>query len=154
MATLGGQLYAHLNLRTDSPFTRLQRELLATLVYGLISETSCSCLGAHAEAVRRLTHDSSFSPDFVHTWPTYDLNPKTRALLAYATRLTETPGRIHDADIDELRAAGWDEQAIYEGTALIAFYNMSGRMEAAAGLTPDQIPADVVFPEAIPDERE
>jgi hypothetical protein len=82
MATLGGQLYAHLNLRPDSPFTRLQRELLATLVYGLISETSCSCLGIHTEAVRRLTQDTSFGADFVHTWPTYDLHSKTRALLA------------------------------------------------------------------------
>jgi uncharacterized peroxidase-related enzyme len=154
MATHGGQLYAHLNLRPDSPFTRLQRELLATLVYGLISETSCSCLGVHAEAVRRLTHDPGFGPNFVRTWPTSEVSSKTRALLAYAARLTETPGRIDDADIDELRAVGWNEQAIYEATALISLHNMLGRMETAAGLTPDQIPADVVFPEAIPDGRE
>jgi uncharacterized peroxidase-related enzyme len=153
MASHCGQLYAHLHLRADSPFTRLQRELLATLVYGLISETACSCLGAHAEAVRRLTHDPGFGPDFIRTWPTSDVSPKTRALLTYAAKLTETPGRIQDAHIDELRAVGWDEQAIYEATALISLYNMLGRLEAAAGLTPDQIPTDVVFPEAMPDGR-
>jgi uncharacterized peroxidase-related enzyme len=148
------QLYERLNLRPDSPFTRLQRELLATLVYGLISQVSCSCLGMHTEAVRRLTHDERFGPDFVHAWPTAQLDAKTRALLVYAKKLTETPGRIDDEDIEALRAVGWDDQAIYEATALIAYYNMSGRMEAAAGLTPDRIPPDAPFAEAIPDGRE
>jgi len=107
---------------------------------------------AHARSVPSTI--GSFGPDFVHTWPTYGLHLKTRALLANATRLTKTPGSIQGADIDEVRTAEWDEQAIYDEIALIAFYDMSGRMEAAAGLTPDQIPADVLFPEAIPDERE
>jgi hypothetical protein len=31
-----GALYQHLNLRPDSPFTRLQREMLATVVNGLV----------------------------------------------------------------------------------------------------------------------
>ena len=31
-----GSLYEHLNLRPDSPFTRVQREMLATVVNGLI----------------------------------------------------------------------------------------------------------------------
>lgn len=29
-------LYHHLNLRTDSPFTRLQREMVGTVVNGLV----------------------------------------------------------------------------------------------------------------------
>ena len=31
-----GALYEHLNLRPDSPFTRVQREMLATVVNGLV----------------------------------------------------------------------------------------------------------------------
>ena len=31
-----GALYDHLNLRPDSPFTRVQREMLATVVNGLV----------------------------------------------------------------------------------------------------------------------
>ncbi len=159
MAAHCGQLYAHLHLRADSPFTRVQRELLATLVYGLISESACSCLGAHTEAVRRLTHDPTFvGPTFIHTWPTaaataVSPSPQTQTLLAYATTLTKTPGQVQDADIDALRAVGWDERAIYEATALIALHNMLGRLEAAAGLPPDQIPEEVEFPEATPDGR-
>jgi len=35
-AGLGLQIYQHLNFRKDSPLTRLQREMLATVVNGLI----------------------------------------------------------------------------------------------------------------------
>jgi alkylhydroperoxidase family enzyme len=101
--------------------------------------------------VRRLAGDAHLGPEFATTWPTYDLDPQTRTLLRYAKKLTETPSLIDDADVDALRAAGWDERGIYEATALIAWFNFNGRMEAAAGLPMDQIPADAIFPEAIPD---
>lgn len=71
------------------------------------------------------------------TWPTYDLDAKTRALLTYAKKLTETPGFVEDADFDALRAAGWDERGIYQATGLISFFNFSGRLEAASGLPMD-----------------
>jgi hypothetical protein len=57
---------------------------------------------------------------------------------------------VEDSDIDALREAGWDEDGIYEATALISFFNFSGRMEAASGLPMDQIPAGAWFPEATP----
>ncbi len=57
---------------------------------------------------------------------------------------------VEDPDIEELRAAGWDERAIYEATALISFFNYSGRMEAASGLPMDRIPEEAKFPEATP----
>ncbi len=93
--------------------------------------------------MRRLTGDEHLGPEFASTWATYNLDAKTHALLAYAAKLTETPGLIDDADVDALRAVGWDERAIYEATALISFFNYSGRMEAASGLPMDPIPASI-----------
>jgi alkylhydroperoxidase family enzyme len=51
-------------------------------------------------------------------------------------------------DIVALKEAGWDDQAIWEITALTSFFNFSGRMEAASGLPPDEIPQDADFAEA------
>jgi alkylhydroperoxidase family enzyme len=92
--------------------------------------------------VRRLTKDEHLGPEFATTWPTYELDPKTRALLSYAKKLTEEPSMLEDADVDALRDAGWDEQAIYESTALISLFNCSGRMEAASGLPMDEVPPE------------
>ena len=100
--------------------------------------------------MRRLTKDEHLTAEFATTWPQYDLDPKTRALLAYAEKLTQEPSMVEDSDIEDLRAAGWDEQGIYEATALISFFNCSGRMEAASGLPMDQIPEGAKFPEATP----
>ncbi len=92
--------------------------------------------------------DEHLRAEFATTWPTYDLDPKTRALLTYAQKLTEQPSRIDDADIEALRAVGWDADGIYEATALISFFNFSGRLEAASGLPQDEIPEGINFPEA------
>ncbi len=99
--------------------------------------------------MRRLTGDEHLSAEFATTWPSYDLDQKTRALLAYAKKLTETPGLIDDTDIDALRQAGWDEQGIYEATTLVALFNMTARIEAASGLPMDHPPADAQYPEAL-----
>lgn len=102
----------------------------------------------HTAAVRRLTKDDHLSSDFATTWPTYDLEPKTRALLAYAKTLTESPSAIGDEDIEALRAVGWDERGIYEATALISYFNFTGRMESASGLPPDLVPRSARLQEA------
>ncbi len=100
--------------------------------------------------MRRLTKDEHLGPEFATTWPQYDLDEKTRTLLGYAKKLTQEPNMVEDSDIEELRAAGWDEKAIYEATALISLFNYSGRMEAASGLPMDQIPGEAPFAEATP----
>ena len=99
-------------------------------------------------AVRRLTGDDHLNHEFATEWPTYDLDSETRALLAYASKLTETPSLVGKEDVDLLASAGWTEKAIWEITALISFFNFSGRLEAASGLPPDQIPEEADFAEA------
>jgi uncharacterized protein YciW len=98
--------------------------------------------------VRRLTGDDDLTSEFATTWRTYELDAKTRSLLEYAEKLTKTPGMIDDGDIDALRTVGWSEDAIYEASALISFFNFSGRMEAASGLPADEVPASARPPEA------
>jgi alkylhydroperoxidase family enzyme len=87
--------------------------------------------------LRRLTGLEHLDHEFATTWPTYDLDPKTRTLLGYTKKLTETPGTVDDADLNALREAGWNERGIYQATALISFFNFSGRIEAASGLPMD-----------------
>ena len=76
------------------------------------------------------------------------MDEKTRALLRYASKLTDTPSLVGDDDIVFLRESGWNERAIWEITALASFFNFSGRLEAASGLPPDQIPETAKLAEA------
>ena len=90
--------------------------------------------------MRRLTGEEHLGSAFATEWPTYDLDARTTALLGYASKLTDAPAQIDDGDIDALRSAGWTDRGIWEATALISFFNFSGRMEAASGLPPDVVP--------------
>ena len=76
------------------------------------------------------------------------MDAETRALLRYASKLTETPSLVTKDDIDLLKESGWSDRAIWEMTALTSFFNFSGRLEAASGLPPDQIPEGAKFAEA------
>ena len=98
--------------------------------------------------MRRLTGDEQITAEFATTWRTYELDDKTRALLAYAEKLTNHPSQLGDDDVTELRETGWSEEAIYEATCLVALFNFSGRLEAASGLPADVVPAGSVTPEA------
>lgn len=51
-------------------------------------------------------------------------------------------------DVETLRVAGWSDEAIWEITALVSFFNFSGRLEAASGLPPDEIPESARMAEA------
>jgi len=73
----------------------------------------------HAAAVRRLTGNQHLGFEFATEWPLYDLEEKTRALLAYATKLTDAPAMVEDADIEALARAGWGERGIWQVTALV-----------------------------------
>jgi hypothetical protein len=63
-------------------------------------------------------------------------------------KLTKAPSTVDDADVEALRRAGWDEKGIYEAAALASFFNFSGRLEAASGLPPDEVPTGASPPEA------
>ncbi len=76
------------------------------------------------------------------------LDVETRALLRYASKLTEAPSLVEPADAEALKGAGWSDAAVWEIAALTSFFNFSGRLEAASGLPADQIPEHASFAEA------
>lgn len=69
-------------------------------------------------------------------------------MLRYASKLTESPGMVDADDIASLKDVGWSEREVWEITALASFFNFSGRMEAASGLPPDEIPGGTNLAEA------
>ncbi len=47
------------------------------------------------------------------------------ALLAYTDALTRDPSSVSAADIEKLRAAGWDDRAIHDACTIIAYWETS-----------------------------
>ena len=57
-----------------------------------------------------------------------------RAMLDYAAKLTETPSDVGAADIDRLRAAGFDDRGIHDICAIAAYFAFVNRIADGLGV--------------------
>ena len=61
-------------------------------------------------------------------WRSADLDDAVRALCRYAEKLTRTPGAMCAADVEALRAAGFDDVAIHDAIQVVAYFNYINRV--------------------------
>ncbi len=55
-------------------------------------------------------------------------NERLAAILAYAERLTLEPASVEKTDIDRMRAAGLDDEAVLHACEVISYFNYVNRM--------------------------
>ncbi len=121
-------------LRDDGALTIAQRELIAAYVSGL---NGCSfCYGAHTLMAQAFGIDPALLEALITDLETAPVEDRLKTLLRYLGHLTRTPSRIPRPAIDEVRAAGWSEEALYEAVSVCALYSYMNRIVEAAGLTP------------------
>jgi uncharacterized peroxidase-related enzyme len=60
-----------------------------------------------------------------------------RRALDYAVKLTRTPALMTEADVEELRAAGWQDEDVMDITEVTALFNFSNRMASGLGWAPN-----------------
>ena len=56
------------------------------------------------------------------------------AVVRYAVKLTRSPGSVTEADVEELRAAGFDDLAIVDTNAQCAHLNYVNRVAMGLGI--------------------
>jgi uncharacterized peroxidase-related enzyme len=113
-ATLDGylQLSGALAKGTFPPKVREQLALTVAEANG------CEyCLAAHSAIGKAVGLTADHVRDARHGAA---VDGKTAALLAFARRVVETRGRVADADLAAVRAAGWDDGAVAEVVAHVA----------------------------------
>jgi uncharacterized peroxidase-related enzyme len=77
-----------------------------------------------AELVKALVEDYEHAP----------LSAADRAMLDYVTTVTEDATRVRPADLDRLRAAGFDDRGILQITLIAAWFNYINRVADALGV--------------------
>lgn len=119
----------------DSTLSKLEREMIAVAVS---SVNHCYyCLTAHGAAIRQLSGDPELGEMMVMNYRAAALDPRHKAMLDFAVKLTETPDRIEEADRQALRDAGFDDRDIWDIASVAAFFNMSNRVAAAVDMRPN-----------------
>jgi len=119
----------------DSGLSKLEREMVAVVVS---SANHCYyCLVAHGQAVRRLSGDPQLGEMLVMNYRVAALDPRQRAMLDFAWKLTTTPQLVDDADRQALRDAGLGDEEIFDLADTIGFFNMSNRVATALDMMPN-----------------
>jgi len=118
-----------------SGLSKLEREMIAVAVS---SHNRCYyCLVAHGAAVRQLSGDPVLGELMVMNYRAASLNPRHRAMLDFAVKLTAEPWAVEDEDRARLRAAGFSDRDIWDISAVAAFFNMSNRVASATDMRPN-----------------
>jgi uncharacterized peroxidase-related enzyme len=120
-----------------SGLSKLEREMIAVAVS---SENRCYyCLTAHGAAVRALSGDPVLGELMVMNYRAARLEPRQRAMLDFAVKLTAEPDAIEEADREALRKSGFSDRDIWDIAAVVGFFNMSNRVAAATDMRPNSV---------------
>jgi len=115
------------------------------------------CMTSHSFAAAELLGDLDLVQAVLADTPTAPLSNAERALIAFVEKVNRDANAITQEDVDEAKAAGWSDEALYDAItvcALFQFYNhwvgasgvpvmpledqkMSGRRLAQDGYAPD-----------------
>lgn len=118
-----------------SGLSKLEREMIAVAVS---SENRCYyCLAAHGAAVRQLSGDPLLGELMVMNYRAARLEPRHRAMLDFAVKLTREPWAVEEDDREALRSVGFSNRDIWDLGATAAFFNMSNRMASAVDMRPN-----------------
>jgi uncharacterized peroxidase-related enzyme len=119
----------------ESGLSKAEREMIAVTVSAI---NHCHyCLTSHGAALRRRAEDPALGETIAQNWRAADLDARRKAMLAFATKLTEAPDKIEEADRAALRRAGFSDRDIWDIAAVASFFNMSNRMAAATDMRPN-----------------
>jgi len=127
----------HLDLYVDlmigpGPLSREEREALAVIV----SAANRSAYGAihHSEALESVEKDPAALYKLAKEVAAKNESPRTKALLAYAAKLTLDPKAITKEDIDDMKDTGLTDEEILRANLIAAYFNFSNRIALGLGV--------------------
>ncbi|MBM9593204.1 peroxidase-related enzyme [Roseitranquillus sediminis] len=120
----------------ESGLSKLEREMIAVVVSAV---NRCHyCLVAHGAAVRALSGDPVLGEQLVTNWRVADLDPRRRAMLAFAEKVTKASAEINVGDRQALRDAGFSDRDIWDIASVAGMFAMSNRVASATAMQPNR----------------
>ena len=96
------------------------------------------CIVAHGALLRVFAEAPLLANQIAANHRIADIPDEHRAMLDFAVKLTESPGRVNDADLERLREAGFSEAEIWDIGSVVAYYNLANRMALMTDMRPNE----------------
>ncbi len=66
---------------------------------------------------------------------TAPISDRDKALLGFIEKMNRESNRLQKQDVDDVKAAGWSEEAIYDAITVCALFNFYNKWIDAAGVS-------------------
>ncbi|MDX1483069.1 MAG: peroxidase-related enzyme [Alphaproteobacteria bacterium] len=139
-AQRGLSIFSRSFMRKEGMLSPADREMIAAFTSEL--NDSDYCFIGHSRAAVKLGADEAVFEPLLQDIETAPVREEMKPLLAFVRKLTLTPARVTQADVDAVFAAGWDEQSVHEAICVCARFSMMNRLTLGHGLIPKAENAD------------
>ena len=122
-------------MENDSALSKAEREMV---VVATSAASRCTyCVIAHGAILRVRAKDPVLGDLVMANYRSAPLTDRQRAMLDYAVKLSTTPDQVGPDDHAALAAAGLDDEAVWDISAVTALFALSNRMAHALALRPN-----------------
>jgi uncharacterized peroxidase-related enzyme len=136
----GLSIFSRSFMRKEGKLTPADKETIAAFVSEL--NNSDYCFIGHSRAAEKLGADRAVFEPLLDDITTAPVREEMKPLLQFIKKLTLTPARVTQGDVDTVFDAGWDEQSVHQAICVCARFSMMNRLTLGHGLIADEANAE------------
>lgn len=115
--------------------TKAEREMI---VVATSTVNQCQyCVIAHGAILRIRAKNPLIADQVAVNYRKADITPRQKAMLDFAMKVSARAQEVGDADFATLRSHGFDEDDIWDITAIAAFFGLSNRLANVSNMRPN-----------------
>ena len=122
-------------MEKDEGLTKAEREMIVVATSG--ANECLYCVVAHGAILRIRAKNPRVADQLATNYRKAEITPRQRAMLDFAMKLSADSASVGDADIEALKAHGFDDEAIWDIGAITAFFAMSNRLANLTSMRPN-----------------
>lgn len=124
-----------LMLKETGSLTKGDREMIVTTTSA--ANHCLYCVVAHGAILRIYEKKPLVADQVAVNHRKADITPRQRAMLDFAMKVCLSSHEVEDADFDALHAHGFDDEDIWDITAITAFFGLSNRVANVTSMMPN-----------------
>ena len=136
----GLSIFSRSFMRKEGRLSPADKETIAAFVSEL--NNSDYCFIGHSRAAVKLGAEMAVFEPLLADIGTAPVREEMKPLLSFVKKLTLSPARVTQEDVDGVFAVGWDEQSVHQAICVCARFSMMNRLTLGHGLIANQDDAD------------
>ena len=122
-------------MERESGLSKAEKEMIVVVTSAM---NDCQyCVVAHGAILRIRDRNPLIADQIAINYLKADLSERQVIMLKLALKIASSSGEVTDADLDEARTVGFDEEDLLDIGAITAFFALSNRMANFSSMRPN-----------------